>query len=315
MSQGPEGGSPADAGGASTDGSTQGTGDSGDPASTACPGGSGPSCLAVPAGWSLVAFSASQAAPCPAGFDTRGDVVEGPSAAGACGCGACSVTTPPTCTSGPLPVSYDYDTTPTAGTCYMTASPSPLSNSPPGACLTDIYQGDYSSYDARYDAPPASGGACAAPGVSNSGGVMYAGRDRVCESSSPASAGCMGNVCRPMVSGGYQACVAIAGEAACPPGPLAVAHYVGASAAATCPDCGCAVTATCSGTITLYTDAACKKAGTSLATGVCKFVGNQAYKAYVYAGGSPQKVACQATPSSAGPVVSLVSETTVCCAQ
>jgi len=262
-----------------------------------------------------VAFSASQAAPCPAGFDTSGDVVEGPSAAGACSCGACSVTSPPTCTAGPVPVSYDYDTTAAAGTCYMTASPSPLSNSPPGACLTDIYQGDYSTYDARYDAPPASGGACAAPGVSNAGGVTYAGRDRVCESSSPASAGCTGNVCRPMVSGGYQACVAIAGDAACPSGPLSVAHHVGASAQATCPDCDCTVTAACSGTITLYTDTACKKGGTSLATGVCQFVGDEAFKAYVYTGASPQKVACQATPPSSGPVVSLVSEATVCCAQ
>ena len=312
---GPGGHAPTDAGVASSDGSNPGTGDSGGPASTVCPGGPGASCVVVPAGWSLVAFSASQSAPCPSGFDSSGDVIEGPAAAGACSCAACSVTTPPTCNSGPLPVSYDYDTTAAAGTCYMTASPSPLSNSPAGACLTDIYQGDYSTYDARYDAPPASGGACAAPGVSNAGAVTYAARDRICESSSPASAGCTGNVCRPMVSGGYQACVAIAGEAACPPGPLSVAHRIGASATATCPDCGCTVTAACSGTITLYTDTSCKKGGTSLATGVCQFVGDEAYKAYVYVGGSPQKVACQAMPSSSGPVVSLVSETTVCCAQ
>jgi hypothetical protein len=67
--------------------------------------------------------------------------------------------------------------------------------------------------------------------------------------------------------------------------------------------------------MTLYTDAACKKGGTSLATGVCKFVGNAAFKAYTYAGGTAQKVACQAAAPSSGPVVSLVSEATVCCAQ
>ncbi|HEX4447011.1 MAG TPA: hypothetical protein VH044_09750, partial [Polyangiaceae bacterium] len=290
------------------------------PTSSACTANTDPNasaCLVVPAGWSVVAFSASQSMPCPPGFDAgpSGDVVEGPSASGACSCGACSVTTAPTCTSGPIPVSYDYDTTAAAGTCYMTANPSPLSNSPPGACLTDIYQGDYSTYDARYDAPPASGGACAAAGVSNAAGVTYAARDRICTANTPAAAGCTGDMCRPTLSGAYQECIASPGSQACPSGPLSVAHHVGTSGAVTCSDCGCTVTATCAGTMTLYTDAACKKGGTSLATGVCKFVGNAAFKAYTYAGGTAQKVACQAAAPSSGPVVSLVSEATVCCAQ
>jgi hypothetical protein len=281
---------------------------------TGCAGG-GKGCVAVPPGWSLVAFAPSQSSPCPTGFDMAAatDLVEGPTAAGACGCGACSVTTAPNCASGTIGVTFDYDTTVYAGTCYMAATPATLSNSPPGSCLTDIYNGDYSTYDAKYTSPAPSGGVCSAPAVNNAGALTYAARDRACTPDSDAAAGCSGDQCQPALSGAYQACIASPGSVTCPPGPLAVAHHVGTSATATCEACPCTISGTCTGTMTLFTDVNCKKGATSVPANTCEFVGTGNYKAYEYAGGNPKNVACKAGAAPA-PAIALDSEATICCA-
>ncbi len=140
------------AGHPASDAAAPDAGHSGPTAPNACTNATGP-CVVVPSGWSLVAFAPAQTAACPAGFNAAPsqDLFEGPSAAGACTCAGCTVTHPPNCASGQVPVHYDTDF---SGTCGTVANPSPLGNSPPGACGTDIYQGVYSSYDAEYTGAP-----------------------------------------------------------------------------------------------------------------------------------------------------------------
>jgi hypothetical protein len=266
----------------------------------------------VPAGWSLVAFATMQAASCPAGFDDVAptDVIEGPTAAGACSCGACQITTAPTCASGVVNVTYDNANSAYAGTCNQVANPSPLSNSPAGTCLTDIYQGSYATYDVRYAAPAPSGGACNAPGVKNTGGITYAGRDRLCT----VAASCSGAACGANLPAPYQACIAADGDVACPAGPWSAAHHVGTSTSFDCASCTCAVSATCSGTLTLYTDKTCTKSPYAVSTDVCVGISSSAtFTAYKYAGAAPKNVACQVTGTPAMPDLALVGEQTICC--
>jgi len=286
------------------------------------PGPGGPSCVHVPPGWTLVAFASSQATACPADF-TAGttDLVEGPTAAaGACSCGACTVTAQPTCASGSVAVHYDYTTGTGAGTCSLPASPGtgPLSNSPPGSCGTDLYQGSYASFDIAYTAPPASGGACTAPGVATGAGVTYAAQDRACAADAALAASCGAGGCSPGVAAPFKACIMNAGEVACPPGPMSARHLVGSGATVSCSACStCVVAATCSGAVTLYTDPKCKSGAFAVpADGNCYPIYRQgaSYNSYTYDGGAPQDVTCQATGGSTAQGVTLTNEATVCCA-
>jgi hypothetical protein len=318
----PEAGAAHEAGGAvqptdsgfSDTGSSSGSSGGGDAMGpTGCANGA---CSGAPAGWSLVAFASTQASPCPPGFDSAAptNLVEGPTAAGACSCGACAVTTPPSCAAGELSGYYDYNTTVYAGTCYMPDTTPVLMNDPPGACATDIYQGSYATFDVRYNAPPLSGGACSAPGTQNSGALTYAARDRVCAPNDPHATNCSGGTCQPGLTGSYAACVAAPGAMPCPPG-YPVAHAVGSSGSFSCADCACTIKGTCTGTVTLYTDTACNKGGYAISTNVCVSVSSVgSYKAYQYTPDPPAGVTCQAAAPGAAQNVALVDEQTVCCA-
>ena len=273
------------------------------------------SCIAVPSGWSLVAFAPAQTSPCPSGFSATPsqDVFEGPSASGACSCGTCHVMQPPSCAAGSIAVHYDNAST---GMCDKVANPSPLANSPAGSCGTDTYQGDYSVYDVQYTAPPPSGGACTSAGVKTASAVSYAATDRLCQADSSQLAACDGGVCHPDLSGPYAACIAAPGSVACPPGPLSVAHQVGTGATFSCADCSCSVGATCSGTLTLYPDTSCKGGGYAISTGVCVGISSSTtYHAYQYTAGAPTNVACQAGAAGPAQNLSLAAAQTICCAQ
>ncbi len=304
---------PAASDAATVDASTSSVKDSAAPPS-GCANSAGP-CVAVPSGWTLVAYAPAQASPCPTGFDTAPsqDLLEGPNVTAACGCGACTVTQQPSCTSGAIAVTYDTDF---SGTCNQVAMPSPLGNTPAGACGTDIYQGSYAKYDVQYAAPPPTGGACTSAGVQKNGSVTYASKDRVCQPNDAQASNCSGGVCQPKISGPYAACIAAPGAVACPAGPLSVAHQAAASAAVTCADCSCSVTSTCSGTLTLYTDTACKSGSYAISTDVCVGISSAAtYKAYEYTGAAPKSVACEAGVPNPAQSVTLAGEQTICCAQ
>jgi hypothetical protein len=218
----------------------------------------------------------------------------------------------PTCSSGSIAVNYDNAST---GMCDKVANPSPLGNSPAGSCGTDLYQGDYSVYDVQYTAPPPIGGTCSSAAMPNASAVSYAAKDRICHPDSSQAAACDGGMCHPALSGPYAACIAAPGSVACPPGRLSVAHQVGTSATFSCADCSCSVSATCSGTLTLYMDTGCTRGGYAISTGVCVGVSSSAtYRAYAYTAGAPTNIACQTT---AGPAqnLALAGPQTICCAQ
>jgi hypothetical protein len=285
---------------------------------SACADASG-ACVVVPGGWTLVAFAPNQASACPAGFDSAPstDVVEGPDASAACSCGTCSVTTMPSCSVGAVDGFYDYRAAVTGGTCDMPDTTPTLANSGPGACNTDVYSGDYSAFDVEYVGPPASGGVCSAPTTPEAAALTYASKDRTCAPDSPQAANCVGDVCRPTLPPSYGACIAAAGVQACPQGPLGVQHIVGASASFTCAACGCTISSTCAGTITLYTDMGCSTGAKSIPSGDCVAITSKVtYESYKFAGGAPTDVTCRnAGATGPGQGVTLADEETLCCTQ
>src|SRR5262245_43117427 len=72
---------------------------------------------AVPPGWSLVAYAEGDVA-CPAGFGANAhELVTGPAPGeGACACETCAPATAPSCTTGPVALTYDTDGTRTCTT-------------------------------------------------------------------------------------------------------------------------------------------------------------------------------------------------------
>ncbi|MGO9835033.1 MAG: hypothetical protein ACLP1X_12535 [Polyangiaceae bacterium] len=301
------------------DASFDAAGEVGGPLDAASCGTGQSPCVVVPAGWTLVAFASTQSSPCPAGFGAQPtDLVEGPTAAaGACSCGACTVTSPPSCDSGMVPVHYDETVSVGAGTCDLVAQPGtgPLMNNPPGSCGTDLYQGSYAGFDISYASPPATGGVCTAPGVASGMGLTYTLQGRSCTAEAQPPS-CDGNACTPSIAAPFQACLMTAGSATCPPGNLTARHLVGTAASVTCADCTCSAAATCAGTVTLYTDSTCMTGAYQVpADGSCVPIHKQeaSYDSYIYTGGSPESVTCEAS-GAAEPSVALEGEATICCA-
>ena len=272
-------------------------------------------CVVVPTGWTVVAFEPTRSASCPTGFADAGplDVVEGPTAPpSACACEGCAVTTQPSCASGAVQVFFD-----TGGpmTCALPGVPAQNANNPAGSCGTDMYTGAVGTFDVKYVPPPPSGGACAAQGLVEKQNVTYAASERLCNADSLVAAGCKGSDCTPTLPAPFKACIAGAGNQSCP-APYTDAHHIGTDVTYTCSACSCAVTATCTGTMTLYTDTGCTMGAHSLAAdGVCRGSGkNGPFNSYRYTGNSPSNVTCQAglVPPPTG--LTLTNQLTVCCA-
>jgi hypothetical protein len=200
-------------------------------------------------------------------------------------------------------------------------SVTPLSNSPAGSCLTDVYQGDYRTFDIEYVPSPPTGGSCTAPSMAQNGNVTFSAQVRTCAVADAQAAGCNGNVCSPGALGTYQACITAPGNVACPPNFSSERHVVGTGASFTCSSCACSVTGgQCSGTVTLYSDMMCNNSPLAVpANGSCNRITNlttkpaSSYNSYIYTGGSPHNVTCMASGSSSPQNVALVNQATVCC--
>lgn len=281
----------------------------------ACVPGTG-NCVLVPAPWSLVAFATTADAGCPPGLASPStDVMEGPSAeAGACACGTCAVTTPPTCT-GKVDIGYDTDGT---HSCAFAGVPSQNANSPAGGCGQDLFLGtEPNGIEGKLTPTPPDGGVCGAPGVLQKANVTYAAKGRICTPGIPADIGCSGDTCAPNVAAPFRACISQAGDQACPAGNFSVKHLVGTDVTANCGTCACSMTGTCAGTYTLYTDTACTVNPTVLAAnGTCvrnAAIDGKSYKSYRYTL-APTGLGCTATGTA--PVaqnVALAGSQTVCC--
>ena len=270
-------------------------------------------CSAIPSGWTLVAFAANQGTPCPSGFAEPTNLVEGPNTASACACGACSIGTQPTCTAGAVASFFDVHNLLGPNTCGSAGTPPSLSNDPVGACDTDLFKGDYSTFDLEYLAPGPSGGQCASAGQPT-GNLSYASQETLCAPIVAQAAGC----CVPSLAAPYGACVAQSGSVSCPAGtPFTEQHVVGTSVALTCTACGCSATAECGGRVALFTDSSCTQGEFDVgADGACHpgpgGLGT-AFNSYQYVANIPTNVACAATGSSSAANVTLTDQQTICC--
>jgi hypothetical protein len=295
--------------------------DSTEPGDASCDPSAG--CVDVPSGWTLVAFVPDQSTDCPSGFGSPQNLVEGADASTACVCDACTVTGQPSCPSGPIDIFYDYVAAGTPGLCSTPGMVPQLTNNPAGACGngSDVYKGSYIPFDLKYVPPAATGGTCSAPGTAT-GTVTYAAHDRTCLPLTAQDSNCAGTACTPALGPSYRACIMQSGEVPCPAGPLSVQRLAGSGVSFGCSACGCSVTASCTGQITLYTDGQCTNAGIHVpADGSCNRVtsrsndaGSDTFTAYTYTGNAPASVACSASGTSTAQNVALAGPVTICCA-
>jgi hypothetical protein len=276
----------------------------------------GSGCIVVPPGWTLVVFTPTQSVPCPTGFAQQPptDLSEGPNAGNACACGACGVTTQPSCPIQPIGVHFGSVPAATP-VCGMTAPSFP--NGKPGLCNNDVQRPATPIIDIAFAAPSSTGAACASPGQPQAGQVTFASQGRACVPDSAASAGCSGTTCTPSVTSPYAACIMSPGQVDCPPGPSTMKHLVGTGVTFSCSDCACSVSAACTGSVTLFNDAngTCDPnnlVATIVADGTCHPA--PIFTTYQYSGNPPTGVLCSTTgPSSASGVV-LQNPATLCCA-
>jgi hypothetical protein len=283
-------------------------------------------CYVIPTSWQLVAFTTGASAPtagCPSGFAMTQptNLDEGPITSSTCACGACSISTQPTCPTGPIAVSYDIG----GDQCGTTGTPSTQKNANVGTCNTDMYTGNfpgiaYSNMDLKYTPPTATGGQCASPGTA-SGAITYTAQDRTCVPDSQASAGCSGSQCTLTLAAPYEVCVFQSGSQTCPAGQFSHQHLAGSSATVTCSSCGCNLTTSCTGTMKLFTSNDCTTTGGAkeddiAADGACHSANTQTgqYNSYEYAPKAPA-ASCAASGTSTAQNVTLANEETICCTQ
>jgi hypothetical protein len=300
---------PGDAGTPGADGATAADGASNTDGGTG--GCATASAACIPAGWSLVAFADSPQTTCPAGFGASPvDLVGGVSAEGeACTC-TCSVTTQPSCVTGPIGITYDINGSKTCATPFQS-----LANANPGGCNTDNFHGQITDgYDIKLTAPGPTGGACTGTVTKDDGSLTIGEHGRECG----LDGACPGGTCAQSITAPFMACIAHDGDVACPAGAFPVAHHLGTDAAFDCPaTCSCSLTATCTnGAVTYYGDPQCGGPAplVNQANGNCASQGgkNQTYGSYKYTATTNASCAPGAAPTGS---VTLAGERTMCCAQ
>jgi len=254
-------------------------------------------CPSVPAGFDLVRVGDGKAG-CPAGWQTTPIVTNPTAADGTCTC-ACDVTAQPSCDTGDITRAYDDLGTPT---CNVGGVTLPANQ---GGC-TQTGQALFLGH-AHYevDPPAATGGACSLTATLDKGKLSASPASLCQPPSSCAADACDGNVC-----------VAQAGDVDCPDG-FAHKTLVGTAATADCSDCGaCSLAATCTGTMSFYSDTQCMDGETDFpADGVCQAASGSTtsyYYSYSYTG-SVASATCADATSTATP--GLDGKKTVCCQQ
>jgi len=271
----------------------------------------------VPGGWNLVGFAAGNAsASCFSNFSPT-SVVEGPSG-GSCTCG-CTMTSQPTCPTGPLQNKYDNTISP--NNCGMTGIPNPMNNN--GACATDIYMGGgFAGFDLNYQPPASTGGSCSTTATANPSSVSYAAQDTECTPSTPVCVD--GMPCTPgSFPSGYSVCIEQNGNQSCPMTTFTQKHVVGTGVSFGCGTgciCQWPMNLTCTGTVKLFTDGSCTMGEYDLpasSAGMCvapKSGIQDSYRSYHYAPAALPTQSCTSTGSSGATNLTLTNETTICCA-
>ena len=219
----------------------------------------------------------------------------------------------PTCPRGPIDASFDLG----GLTCGVQGKPAQMKNT--GPCSTDMWTGqsfpDYTRMDLKYSPPAATGGTCTAQGTPQPLQVTYAASDRVCTPQTPP---CTAGRCTPAFGAGIKVCVEATGAVSCPGTPFTEQHLIGGPATFTCSaGCTCQVSATCAGTMKLFTDGKCKNNELDVpADGACHNPSHPAktYGSYQYSPAAPTGVGCAAAGASTAQNLALPDQHTVCCA-
>jgi hypothetical protein len=222
-----------------------------------------------------VGYAPDRSTPCPSGFIEADITTDAVLQADACTCGDCQVTTPPSCDAGEIKT---YHTSP-AGPCKELGVVLP--NSPAGQCAKIFSNGSPASLDSTFSAtpPPPVGGACSRAASLDASKVQWA-QGRLCL---PLETTCDSEVCAGIAP--FSECVLADGDKQCP-APFLTRYVNGTEDDVKCEACGCTLSSTCEGTLTVYTDMACTAGALDLpVTDACMSVSSpDTYYTYQYAG-------------------------------
>jgi len=256
-------------------------------------------CVPPPPAWSRLAFLSGRARPCPAATTTN-DLIEGPTPApNTCTCSTCDIVTHQSCASGPI-VNY-YDQSSTSASCGTTSSS--FSNEPAGSCVD---QGGTFRLRRHFRATPPgpTGTATCTASASAATGTVTASEVRTCTPSTPDSCSAVG----------VADCVAAPGNKTCP-APYTTKHLLGSDVEVTCGTCGCAVTTTCEGSITMSDHSSCSGGITTTIAvdDTCHDAPNTTGYVYAKYTGKVDKETCSIVGAAPPASVQLTKEKTVCC--
>jgi hypothetical protein len=272
---------------------------------------------AIPAGWSLVAFTAKTRPVCPTMYGAEqaiiSDVDGGPAS---CGC-TCSGS------SGVCAGTATYNAYPNACSTGASGVNVAVNNGACGALGTTITAGDsYQLYFAS--TAQAQQGSCMGAGKVTGAPTPTFNAGATCATPAQLGAGCSAGVCAPATGTVFAACIAHPGSVACPTfgftqQVLASTGTPGYVDGRSCGACPCATSITCGtvSSVALFPSGNCSGgAAIGINTG-CQLAGAGtsigSYEVAYASGGDPS---CQPTGAAApGGAVSLDSSVeTICCA-
>lgn len=241
-----------------------------------------------------IALYGDRATACPSGF-TSADVVRTPSAQpDACACGTCAPSA--TCTTGTIGTKYSSDT--------KCDNPAGTLSANDGDCFA--FNGVFVSTYCSVQAPPPVLGPCSAPGVSVPAKLSADATTHLCH---PTADSCAQALCAPPPS--MNACLVAAGDVACPPS-APNKTLVGSEPDVTCGACSCTSTATCTGSVTFYSNSGCTGSTKVLTTDVCTIVNQANFKSTKWAG-TVTGLSCTNVTPATPTAVGLKDVRTVCC--
>ncbi|HTB72844.1 MAG TPA: hypothetical protein VK762_06355 [Polyangiaceae bacterium] len=206
-----------------------------------------------------MAFAPNQSSPCPPGFSAAAptDLTATVDTSRACACSApCTVLQPPTCDAQGEALQEWYDD-PDAGSNACTTMYQDVLIPTPGACWLGFGPA-YWALDVMFQAPTVYGTCAGADGV-QVGPAVLGGPARACVPDSPEAAGCVGDRCTLALPAPYRVCIdSSPAFHLCPAGSVFTQpHDLETGFSLGCGPCNCDVTATCPGTLALFSDTQC----------------------------------------------------------
>lgn len=266
------------------------------------------SCIALPAGWSLVTGApANDPTPATCASGAQPVIVEEspvPQFA-ACTCDTCTVTAAASC-SGPIEHRYSI-----GGACGNNGDPDLYSNPVAGTCYQDLPTGPRAATANRFLLQQPSGGACAVTPTKHFDRVSFGGTYVLCDEASR----CSGGFCDVQGMPAIATCIGHSGEEQCPAG-FGGKHTVGTDGADfDCGACSCNLNrGPCEGTVNHYTDANCTNGLVAIpANSGCGGPNTQGASFASYKLVAPSATTCNTGGSTSAGNARLKNPRTICC--